>query len=154
MSGWEQARPVGSLPITPEFRAAYDQLVEDALCGTKDINLEVADLREVLRDSCGISIGRGEASGPARALRALAEAHQHPLMAGNQIATQGKVLLFIQTKPEAELQMDELTDITETLQKRLGYDWEMIFGHDIVPDLPHEICIIFVLAPSANAQIG
>ncbi|MET4073615.1 hypothetical protein [Hymenobacter sp. UYCo722] len=131
----------------PEFRAAYDQFVEEALSGTQETNLEVADLREILLDSCGIAIGRAEASGPGRALRALAEAYQRPQVVGNQTATQGKVLLAIQTQPAAELQMDELTDITETLQKSLGYDWEMIFGHGIVPDLANELRIMFVLAP-------
>ena len=154
LSEWEQSQPSGLPPVMPEFRAAYDQFVGEALSGTQETNLEVADLREILLDSCGIVIGRAGASGPGRALRALAEAYQRPQVAGSQTATQGKVLLAIQTQPEAELQMDELTDITETLQKRLGYDWEMIFGHGIVPDLAAELRITFVLAPGASAQIS
>ena len=147
ISAWEHARPSGSPPITPEFKAAYDQFVEEALTDNQETNLEVADLREALNGACGIAIGRAEASGPGRALRALSEAYQNRQVVENRTAAPGKVLLAIQSQSDAELQMDELTDITETLQGHLGCDWEMVFGHGIVPELPAELRIMFVLAP-------
>ena len=43
--------------------------------------------------------------------------------------------------------MDELTVITEALQQATGPEWEMIFGHGVVPNQAEEICIGFLLAP-------
>jgi len=59
------------------------------------------------------------------------------------------MLLLVQSRPDTELEMDELTDITETMWRNAGPDWEMIFSHGIVPGLTAEIRLIFLLVTNS-----
>jgi cell division protein FtsZ len=55
-----------------------------------------------------------------------------------------KILLSIISGVEAELQMDELTEITEYIQDQAGDDGEMIFGHGVDPDLGDRIRVTVI----------
>ena len=152
LSEWEQARPVNSAAVTPGLRTAFAQLVGEVLSGANETNLYLADVQEVLRKATGLIVGRGEASGPGRAHQALQKAYRNTQAVGPQIATSGLILLLVQSRPGAEPQMDELTNISETLWQNAGPEWEMVFGHGTVPGLPTEIRLTFVLAPSCSQQ--
>lgn len=149
-SQWENARPVGSIPLSSEFRNAYDQFVAEVLSDSQETNLGIADVEEVLCMATNLAVGRAEASGPGRALRALHEANQNAQATGPRTSTQGRIILLIQSRPDAELEMDELTNVTENLLRNVGPEWEMIFGYGIVPNLPAEFRLTFLLAPVAG----
>ena len=55
-----------------------------------------------------------------------------------------KILLSIISGVEAELQMDELTEITEYIQDQAGDEGEMIFGHGVDPDLGDRIRVTVI----------
>jgi cell division protein FtsZ len=55
-----------------------------------------------------------------------------------------KILLSIISGVEAELQMDELTEITEYIQSQAGDEAEMIFGHGVDPDLGDRIRVTVI----------
>ena len=148
LSEWEQARPADSAPVTPELRTAFKQFVAEVLSATQETNLDMADVQEVLREAVGLTIGRAEGSGPGRAQQALQAAYQNTHAVGPGTASKGQILLLVQSRPDTELDMGELTDITETMWRNAGPEWEMIFGHGIVPGLPAGIRLMFLLAPS------
>src|SRR5690606_31236276 len=55
-----------------------------------------------------------------------------------------KILLSIISGEQAELQMDELTDIIEYIQETAGDDAEVIFGHGVDPDLKESIRVTII----------
>ena len=148
LSEWEQARPADSAPVTPELRTAFKQFLAKVLSDTQETNLDIADVQKVLRGAVGLTIGRAEGSGPGRAQQVLQAAYQNTHAVGPGTTSKGQILLLVQSRPDTELNMDELTDITETMWRNAGPEWEMIFGHGIVLGLPAGIRLMFLLAPS------
>lgn len=149
LSEWEQARPCDAAPIMPMLRTAFNQFMAEVLSDTHETNLDIVDARDVLRGAAGLAIGCANASGPRRVQQALQEAYQNMQAVGPLTAPQGRILLLVQSRPDAELEMDELIDITDTMRRNVGLEWEMVFGYGIVLNLPAEIRLTFMLAPSS-----
>ena len=57
---------------------------------------------------------------------------------------QKKILLSIVSGQAAELQMDELTVITNYIQEQTGNDAEMIFGHGSDPEMAEKIRVTVI----------
>jgi cell division protein FtsZ len=76
-------------------------------------------------------MGSAKTEGDGRALRAAEEALSSPLLNNTDILGAQKILLSIVSGEKAELQMDELTEITDYIQERAGDEAEVIFGHGI-----------------------
>ena len=144
---WEQVRPDDSSPVTLELRTAFNQFVAEVLSDTQETNLTMADVQEVLSAAAGIAIGRAEASGPGRAQHALQEAYKNMHAVGPYTAPQGRIILSVQSRPDTDFEMDELTSITETMLLNVGLEWELIFGYGVVPSLTAEVRLTFLLAP-------
>jgi cell division protein FtsZ len=89
-------------------------------------------------------MGSAETRGDARAKKAAEGALSSPLLDSKDIMGAKKILLSIISGVEAELQMDELTEITEYIQEQAGDDGEMIFGHGVDPDLGDRIRVTVI----------
>ncbi len=76
-------------------------------------------------------MGSAETSGEDRALRAAQQALASPLLDNKDIMGAKRILLSIISGEEAELQMDELSQITEYIQEQSGEECEVIFGHGV-----------------------
>ena len=148
---WE----AGTRPApTPAYLAARPQALallaefSHSLLLDAPINVDAEDVRSVLRRASTIGLGTAVAHGPGRAGRAAAlvmaavQAQQlGPAPAGRAVSS----LLCIASGPDCDLAMDELTEITETIQTAFGQDMEMIFGHDIVPALSDSALQVWML---------
>lgn len=104
-----------------------------------DLVLDLEDLRDTLRRARAFGIGCATAAGPGRAARlvpaavaACQLAHLGPLPAGPPALA----LLHLGSHPAAELEMEELAELTETLQATLGPDVDLIFWHHCDEALP------------------
>ena len=93
------------------------------------VNVDFEDVRTVMQDAGAAVMGSGEAEGQDRAINAATEALSSPLLDYKDIHGAQKILLSIVSGPEAELQMDELGQITNYIQEQVGVDAELIFGH-------------------------
>jgi cell division protein FtsZ len=65
-----------------------------------------------------------------------------------------KILLSIISGEEAELQMDELTTITEYIQQQAGDDAEVIFGHGVDEGLSDKIRVTVIATGFAGGEFG
>ena len=149
LAEWEaQAQPVRS----PDYPANRAQLLRQftPMCAVlvnpqSDVNVDEDDVRTVLRHASSLRVGSAGSSGPGRALRAARQAAATALAhhLGPQPAGQATMaLLAIISQPAAELEMDELTAITEYFQQTLGnQQLEVIFGHGQQPGLPTELWV-------------
>ena len=82
-------------------------------------------------------MGSAKTVGDNRARRAAEEALNSPLLNQQDIYGAEKILLSIISGDDAELQMDELTEITEFIQEQAGDDAEVIFGHGFLGVIQH-----------------
>lgn len=127
----------GNLPISSAFSEA-DNILTTAAKGIAEIitvpgyvNVDFMDVQTVMKGAGAAVMGSAKADGEGRALRAAEMAISSPLLNSQDIHGAKKILLSIVSGEEAELQMDELTEITGYIQEKAGDDAEVIFGHGI-----------------------
>jgi cell division protein FtsZ len=89
-------------------------------------------------------MGSAETRGENRARKAAEGALASPLLDNRDIMGAKRILLSIISGEEAELQMDELTEITQHIQDEAGEDAEMIFGHGVDADLGDRIRVTVI----------
>lgn len=140
----------GNLPISRAFGEA-DNILTTAAKGIAEIitvpgyvNVDFMDVQTVMKGAGAAVMGSATADGEGRALRAAEMAISSPLLNNKDINGATKILLSIISGEEAELQMDELTDITEYIQEKAGDDAEVIFGHGIDTDHGQNISVTVI----------
>lgn len=140
----------GNLKMSEAFSQA-DSILTTAAKGIAEIitvpgyvNVDFEDVKTVMRDSGAAVMGSAKTEGESRALRAAQEALNSPLLNNRSIHGSQKVLLSIMSGETSELQMDELTDITDYIQDQIGEDADLIFGNGIDPDLGDSISVTII----------
>jgi cell division protein FtsZ len=116
------------------------------------VNVDFQDVRTVMHNAGAAVMGSLETRGDNRARKAAEGALASPLLDNRDIMGAQKILLSIISGEEAELQMDELTEITEYIQGQAGDEAEMIFGHGVDPDLGDRIRVT-VIATGFHADV-
>lgn len=131
----------GNLPIREAFGQA-DNVLTTAAKGIAEIitvpgyvNVDFEDVKTVMKGAGAAVMGSAQTHGENRAIRAAEEALNSPLLNNRNIHGAEKILLSIISGEEAELQMDELAEITDYMTEFSGEDAEVIFGHGVDPDL-------------------
>lgn len=127
----------GNLSIGQAFAEA-DTVLTTAAKGIAEIitlagyvNVDFQDVRTVMWNAGAAVMGSAETRGDNRSLKAAQQALASPLLDNKDIMGAKKILLSIISGEEAELQMDELTTITEYIQGQAGDEAEVIFGHGV-----------------------
>ncbi|MBY0433996.1 MAG: cell division protein FtsZ [Cyclobacteriaceae bacterium] len=127
----------GNLSISQAFGEA-DGILTTAAKGIAEIitlagyvNVDFQDVRTVMLNAGAAVMGSAETSGEDRAIRAAQQALASPLLDNKDIMGAKRILLSIISGEEAELQMDELSQITEYIQEQAGDECEVIFGHGV-----------------------
>jgi cell division protein FtsZ len=118
------------------------------------VNVDFQDVRTVMLNAGAAVMGSAETRGENRARKAAEGALASPLLDNRDIMGAKKILLSIISGAEAELQMDELTEITEYIQEQAGQDGEMIFGHGVDPELGDRIRVTVIATGFAADQKG
>jgi cell division protein FtsZ len=106
--------------------------------------VDFEDVKTVMKDSGAAVMGSATTEGENRALRAAEEALSSPLLNNTDIHGAQKILLSIMSGDQAELEMDELTEITEYIQEKAGEEAEVIFGHGIDSSLGQSIRVTVI----------
>src|SRR5688572_7670026 len=117
------------------------------------VNVDFQDVRTVMLNAGAAVMGSAETRGDARARKAAEGALSSPLLDNRDIMGAKKILLSIISGVEAELQMDELTEITEYIQEQAGDEAEMIFGHGVDPDLGDRIRVTVIATGFQNSEL-
>lgn len=140
----------GNLPIGDAFAQA-DNILTTGAKGIAEIitlaghvNVDFQDVRTVMLNAGAAVMGTAEANGENRALNAAQGALTSPLLDNRDIHGAKKILLSIISGADAELSMDELSEITEYIQDQAGQEAEMIFGHGVDPELGDSIRVTII----------
>lgn len=148
----------GNLSIGQAFAQA-DNILTTAAKGIAEIitlagyvNVDFQDVRTVMLNAGAAVMGSAETRGENRALKAAEGALASPLLDSRDIMGAKRILLSIISGVDAELQMDELTEITEYIQSQAGEEAEMIFGHGVDPALSDRIRVTVIATGFHNEQ--
>jgi cell division protein FtsZ len=140
----------GNLSIRNAFAQA-DNVLTTAAKGIAEIitvpgyvNVDFEDVKTVMQNSGTAVMGTAQTEGENRARRAAEEALSSPLLNEKDILGAEKILLSIISGEQAELQMDELTEITDCINEMAGEEAEVIFGHGIDPELGESIRVTVI----------
>lgn len=101
--------------------------IAELITVTGYINVDFEDVKTVLKDSGKAIMGSAKAEGENRAARAIENAMNSPLLNDNEIAGATDILLYITTGTD-DITMDEITEITDYVQKESGSDADTIWG--------------------------
>ncbi|GAA4301319.1 cell division protein FtsZ [Nibribacter koreensis] len=140
----------GNLPIRAAFAKADNVLttaaksIAEIITVTSEVNVDFEDVKTVMKDSGAAVMGSAITEGENRALRAAEESLSSPLLNNTDIHGAQKILLSIMSGDQAELEMDELTEITDYIQEKAGDDSEVIFGHGIDSSLGASIRVTVI----------
>jgi len=124
----------GDLPARRAFKMA-DNIVATAVKGVAEIitvqgnvNIDYADVFTVMHNSKVFIMGTGFASGEGRAMEAVNQALESPLLDSNDIYGTKNILLNIISGRD-EIRIGEIGEIIETLQEKAGQDADIIWGN-------------------------
>ena len=126
----------GDLTLSKAFSKANEVLniatkgIAEVITQHLTVNIDLSDARLVLQKSGTAIMGQAEAEGENRAVEAVKNALDSPLLNDNDIFGSKHVLLKIVTgdSEEDEISMNELKLITDTIQKQAGNNVNIING--------------------------
>ena len=146
----------GNLSMKQAFGHADEVLctaakgIAEVMTLTGLVNVDMNDVKTVMKDSGVAIMGSGRASGEGRAKKAVDLALESPLLNDSDIFGAKHVLLNI-THGEEELLMDEVSEITDAIQDRAGMNANVIWGYGQDNRLGNDISVT-VIATGWNAK--
>lgn len=107
------------------------------------INVDFNDVKTVMKDSGVAIMGSAVASGERRAIRAVEQALNSPLLNDNDISGARHVLLNIMSGSD-DIDMDEFGEITDFIQESAGGTAELITGYGTDPSLGDNVSVTII----------
>ncbi len=148
----------GNLPFTQAFAKADDILataakcITDVITTTGQINVDFADVCTVMKNGGVAILGSASATGENRALQAVEEALNSPLLNDSDIRGAKWLLLNITSAAgEFEHTMDEAEAIQAYVQTQAGDNCDVILGMGHDPNLKEKIAVT-VIATGFNQK--
>jgi len=133
-----------------EVFAKADDVLSTAARGISEIitkpgliNVDFEDVKTVMQNSGVAIMGASTAVGDSRALRAIDDALSSPLLDDNNISGAKGILLYI-TSGKNEVTMDEITQITDFVQRQAGNSTEIIWGVCTDEELDEELSVTVI----------
>ena len=107
------------------------------------VNVDFADVETVMRNSGVAIMGSASLAGEDRAIKAIKQALNSPLLNSNNIYGARNILLNIISGAE-EATMTEVTDITEYVQAVVGNDVNIIWGNGYSESCKDELSVTII----------
>jgi cell division protein FtsZ len=150
----------GNLPFTQAFAKADDVLATAAKCitdvinTTGQINVDFADVCTVMKNGGVAILGSAEVAGENRALHAVEQAMNSPLLNDNDIRGAKWLLLNITSAAgENEHTMDEAEAIQAFVQQQAGDNCDVILGMGHDPNLQDKIAVTVIATGFNHKEI-
>jgi len=141
----------GDLTFTEAFGKANEVLntatkgIAEVISQHLLVNIDLNDARKVLENSGTAVMGQAKAEGENRAIEAVTEALDSPLLNDNDITGAQQVLLKIVTGDgDGEIRMSELAKIKNKIQEAAGRNVNIIEGIGIDPELGAAVSVTVI----------
>ena len=115
------------------------------------INVDFNDVKTVMKDSGVAIMGSAVASGEKRAVKAVEQALNSPLLNDNDISGARHVLLNIMSGTD-DIDMDEFGEITDFIQESSGGTAELITGYGTDPSLGDNVSVTIIATGFKSKQ--
>ncbi len=115
------------------------------------INVDFNDVKTVMKDSGVAIMGSAVASGDRRAIKAVEQALNSPLLNDNDISGARHVLLNIMSGTD-DIDMDEFGEITDYIQESSGGTAELITGYGTDPSLGDNVSVTIIATGFKSKQ--
>lgn len=139
----------GNLKMSEAFEHADDVLtgaaksIAEIISLHMHINVDFNDVKTVMQDSGVAIMGSAVASGEKRAIKAVEQALNSPLLNDNDISGARHVLLNIMSGSD-DIDMDEFGEITDFIQEAAGGTAELITGYGTDPSLGDNVSVTII----------
>ena len=141
----------GDLTFTEAFGKANEVLntatkgIAEVISQHLLVNIDLNDARKVLENSGTAVMGQANAEGENRAIEAVTQALDSPLLNDNDITGAQQVLLKIVTGDgDGEIRMSELAKIKNKIQEAAGRNVNIIEGIGIDPELGAAVSVTVI----------
>jgi len=155
----ERLREYGkNMSLSEAFSHADDVLtvaakgIAEVISVTGAINVDFNDVNTVMRNSGHAIMGSAVSSGEDRAMVAVQNALNSPLLNDNDISGARYVLLNI-TYGDREVMMDEITDITDYIQDAAGSTADVIWGHGKDASLGDQLSLTIIATGFSSSPL-
>lgn len=150
----------GNLPFTQAFAKADNVLATAAKCITDvittsgQVNVDFADVTTVMKNGGVAILGNAAVAGENRALRAVEEALNSPLLNDNDIRGAKWILLNVTSAPgDFEHTLDELDEVQAYVQQMAGDNCDLIMGVGHDPALEDRIGVTVIATGFNHKEI-
>lgn len=142
--------------MTKAFELA-DGILHQGVRGISDlitvrglVNLDFADIKNVLAGAGEAMMGMGEASGDGRALAAAKMASSNPLLEGGSILGAHKMIMNVTGGPD--LTLNEVTAAADLIRRVAATECDLVFGAVVDPEIVGLIKITVIAADFQGPQ--
>ncbi|HLP55721.1 MAG TPA: cell division protein FtsZ [Fluviicola sp.] len=148
----------GNLSLVNAFSKADNVLttaakgIAEVISVTGAINVDFNDVNTVMKDSGVAIMGSSQAEGEDRALVAVKDALNSPLLNDNDISGAKYVLLNI-TYGDVDVTMDEISEITDYIQDEAGSTADVIWGHGYDATLGNKLSVTLIATGFGSSPI-
>lgn len=147
----------GNLKMSEAFEHADDVLtgaarsIAEIISLHMHINVDFNDVKTVMKDSGVAIMGSAIASGEKRAIKAVEQALNSPLLNDNDISGARHVLLNIMSGTD-DIDMDEFGEITDFIQEAAGGTAELITGYGTDASLGDNVSVTIIATGFKSSQ--
>ncbi|MDO8999957.1 MAG: cell division protein FtsZ [Bacteroidota bacterium] len=147
----------GNLKMSEAFEHADDVLtgaaksIAEIISLHMHINVDFNDVKTVMKDSGVAIMGSAIASGEKRAIKAVEQALNSPLLNDNDISGARHVLLNIMSGTD-DIDMDEFGEITDYIQEAAGGTAELITGYGTDASLGDNVSVTIIATGFKSKQ--
>ena len=147
----------GNLKMSEAFEHADDVLtgaaksIAEIISLHMHINVDFNDVKTVMKDSGVAIMGSAIASGERRAINAVEQALNSPLLNDNDISGARHVLLNIMSGTD-DIDMDEFGEITDFIQEAAGGTAELITGYGTDASLGDNVSVTIIATGFKSKQ--
>lgn len=142
-----------NLPLRDAFSKADDVLakavksVVDVIAKPGDVNTDFMDVKKVLKNAGQAMMSSALGQGEDRALQAITEALESPLLNSQEIKGAKRILVTVSTSSQRDLVMSEQDVIIDYLQARISEQADMIkFGISTDDELGDDLYLTVIAA--------
>ena len=145
-----------TLPLHTAFKVA-DKILTNAVKGIAElitkpglINLDFADVKQIMTGGGIAMIGVGESDSEQRAKEAVDKAIQNPLL---DVDIEGATGALINVSGGPNLTLDEAKRVVEAVTNKLDSKANIIWGAQLTPDLQNTLRVMLVVTGVHSPQI-
>jgi cell division protein FtsZ len=148
----------GNLTLKAAFSHADEILctaakgIAEVITLTGEVNVDMNDVNTVMKNSGVAVMGSGKAKGEDRAMTAVTQALESPLLNDNDITGAEFVLLNVTHGADA-VTMDEVMEITDYIQDKAGMSAEVIWGYGEDTTLGDDLCVTVIATGFSSQEI-